>query len=84
MTGVVLTSEVMSAEDGSLEYATVSHDAGDVEDYQCRDCGYVIEDSTGRIITDPEDLCDWLEDQEETRRRDDKNGLYPENDDVAN
>ena len=83
MTGVVVASTIIDAKEGSIEYGEQTNEDGEVQNYQCMDCGWVVAIDQG-VIRDCEELCEWLEAQEEQRRRDEKNGLYPEKADDAN
>ena len=60
MTGVVQSSVIASIDDGILDYTNVSHDGGEVDRYQCVECGNVIKDGNGMTINTPEELIAWL------------------------
>lgn len=54
MTDVTLASEITDVgPGGDLEYASQgAGDSGDVDRYQCLDCGHVVTDSLGQKVTD--------------------------------
>jgi hypothetical protein len=60
MTGVTQSSVLASIDDGILDYANVSHDGGEVDRFQCVECGQVIKDSNSMTINTPEELVAWL------------------------
>ena len=43
MTGVFVSSEVLyCGEDGDMEYGQEVNDGGEVDRYQCLDCGWIV------------------------------------------
>ena len=72
MTGVVVASRIRHVgSDGDMSYGEQSNEGGEVDHYQCMDCGYIIPD-----VANQEDLFTFLQDIQEQDRRDHKNGLY--------
>lgn len=65
---------------GDCEYGSnIINEDGEVDCFKCRKCGYVVEN-----VKTLEGLVEFLENQQETKRRDEKNGVYPEHIDPAN
>jgi len=62
MIGVTVASTILDVEDGSVDYGEQSNEDGEVQNYQCMDCGAVLTNDM-LPITDPEELWQWLEDQ---------------------
>ena len=85
MVDVCVASQINSIdEEGFLEYGFQSNDGGEIDRYQCMDCGEVVKDSDGNTIKDCLELADYLVEQAEIQRRDEKHGLYPDKEDIAN
>lgn len=58
---VVNTSKIIDIDtEGNCDYELVESSDGDVGNYQCHDCGYIIKDDQGKNITDCPDLALWL------------------------
>jgi len=59
MTDVTMATEITDVgPGGDLEYANGgAGDSGDVDRYQCLDCGHVVTDSSGQKVTDSEELA---------------------------
>lgn len=53
---------IIEEEDGiiALDYDNVSCDGGEIDRYQCMDCGYILVDEEGNNINDPDALAEWL------------------------
>ena len=83
MTGVTVSSEITTLHTGEglgdCEYASSCNEGGEVDRFQCMNCGYAIKD-----CMDLKDLVTALENLAEVQRRDEKRGLYPEHIDDAN
>jgi len=47
-------------EEGYVDYENTSTDGGEVDRYQCSQCGYVLKTELGGTINTPEDLVEWL------------------------
>jgi DNA-directed RNA polymerase subunit RPC12/RpoP len=65
----------------SIIYCEQSNEDGEIQSYQCMGCGHVVANSQEELVTFFEDQ---KEDQEEQQRRDEKRGLYPDKEDIAN
>ncbi len=50
-------------EEGYVDYENTSTDGGEVDRYQCCQCGYVLKDELGGTIDTPEELVEWLKDK---------------------
>ena len=83
MTGVTVTSPIynISIDEGiaDCEYESSCNDGGEVDCFRCLSCGHVVEG-----VKTLEELVEFLDNQQEVQRRDEKNGLYPEHLDPAN
>lgn len=100
MINVTVSSVIKSiSKNGCIEYGEQTNDDGEVTHYQCVNCGYIpkLVDGNGHMqpVADCLDLVTWLdkqgnhtededEDEDEQTRRDEKNGLYPDKEDVSN
>ena len=64
MSGVVVSSSIstISSEDGMihLNYGPCSHEEGEVDNFQCMGCGWVLKWQDGTWITDGDDVGKWL------------------------
>jgi DNA-directed RNA polymerase subunit RPC12/RpoP len=70
MTGVTQSSEITDVgEGGDISYnlETSAGDSGEVDRYQCIDCGNHVRDADGNTITDCDVLADRLEELQEAR-----------------
>ena len=65
----VLTDVVQSStcdfitEDGYVDYGVVSYDGGNLDRYQCMECGFVLkngDDTVYSTVIDSEELAKWL------------------------
>ncbi len=54
-------SEIDSEE--YIDYENSSTDGGEVDRYQCSQCGYVLKNELGGTIDTPEELVEWLKDK---------------------
>jgi len=72
-------------DDGDIEYGVQTNEDGTVDRYQCVSCGFSPKwDGEGNEISEPDQLSLWLQNESEIRRRDEKNGVFPGKEDVAN
>ena len=46
--------------DGDIEYGDQSTEYGEVDRYQCLECGFVLKDENGNKIDGVEKLVEWL------------------------
>lgn len=70
MTGVTLSSEITNVDSGDIEYQDPPGSAGDsgqVDRYQCVNCGDMVKDENGEVITDCLELSERLEQLAEAR-----------------
>lgn len=64
-----LENETVEVEYNQFELDGVQWSDGVVDRYQCANCGRVIRNEEGDIITDPEDLFEWLIEHKEKREK---------------
>ena len=83
MFGCIYYSTIEDVTEDGIEYGENIVSDGTVDHYQCAHCGEDLTFASGMIVRDGE-LRDYLEEQAEVKRRDEKNGLYPDKADVAN
>jgi len=85
MFGCIYYSVIEDVTEDGIEYTgeNIVSD-GSVDHYQCVDCGEDLVFEDGTIVRDNDDLRVYLEEQAEIQRRDEKNGLYPDKEDIAN
>ena len=70
MVDVVMSSVIKKiCKEGDLEYDSniETHD-GEVDRYQCENCGKVITDEAGNIITNTYELIEWIENLEVNKK----------------
>ena len=80
LASVTVASEINVINDnGELDYGEQTNCGGYVDCYQCSNCGLNIENAT-----DGPELVVAIENMNEQKRRDEKNGLYCEKIDPAN
>jgi len=85
MGAVTVASKITAInEDGELDYGEQTNTDGFVMHYQCASCGHMLIHEQEGTVRDGEALVQFIEDQEETQRRDEKRGLYPDKADIAN
>jgi len=85
LTGIVYINDVVSIDDGEVWTRHREMDGDSTrESYRCKNCGFIVKNEKDNNITDPDDLVQWIEDQQETQRRDEKRGLYPDKADISN
>jgi rubredoxin len=66
MIEVVQTSSISEIQDDDgvvmIDYENSSTDGGEIDCYQCMECGYILVDEEGNNINDPDALTEWLKD----------------------
>ena len=46
--------------DGDFKYGKSLAEDGEVQNYQCSKCGYILKDENGKTIQDQSSLVEWL------------------------
>lgn len=68
MTNVTQSSSITTLIDEKgnlyLDYDAVSNDGGEIDRYQCADCGYVLTDKYGNTVKDTDSLMKWLKEHQ--------------------
>jgi predicted RNA-binding Zn-ribbon protein involved in translation (DUF1610 family) len=67
MVEVTQSSSISAIEDDNgvvfLDYENTSTDGGEVDRYQCMECGYILKNKKYHCdISTPEELAEWLKD----------------------
>ena len=58
---VIMTSLVVEIDDeDNFEYDLIDTGGGYVERFQCLDCGYILKDQSGQVITTEEEVVEWI------------------------
>jgi len=61
MTNVTLTSVISKIDaDGDHEYDKAINEDGEISQYQCVHCGYIIGEQHGGPITDCDEMAEWV------------------------
>ncbi len=61
MINVVQSSTISDIDsEGYIDYELSSTEGGEVDRYQCSQCGYVLKNELGGTIDNPEELVEWL------------------------
>jgi len=83
MFGCIYYSTIEDVTEDGLKYGENIVSDGTVDHYQCADCGEDLVFESGMVVGDGE-LRDYLEEQAEIKRRDEKRGTYPNKEDISN
>jgi len=60
-TDVVMTSLIVEIDEEScFEYDLIDTGGGNVERFQCLECGYILKDENEQVVTTEEDVVEWL------------------------
>ena len=63
MVGVTQSTAIEGVDKDGLVYGHSSTDGGEIDHFQCLECGEVVRDGNGLTIVSPETLMEWLEAQ---------------------
>jgi len=68
MVNVSVASEIKAvSEDGDVEYGEQTNEDGEIAQYQCMSCGYILTDNDKRPITSCTELGEWLKQRKESK-----------------
>ena len=56
----IKTMEETENGDCCIDYGFASYDEGEVDNYQCRECGYVLKTECGNAVDSERLLVEWL------------------------
>ena len=60
-TDVIMTSLIVEIDEGNcFEYDLIDTGGGNVDRFQCSECGFVLKDENEKVITNEEDVVEWL------------------------
>jgi len=62
MVDVTVASQVtLIYDDGDMDYGNQTNEGGEIDHYQCIECGCVLKDDNNEPVKDQLDLVKWLE-----------------------
>jgi hypothetical protein len=67
MVDVCVVSEINVIDHGRCDYGDQTNDGGEIDRFQCQDCGRVLRDKDGQLIDGHDTLAEFVGDSRKTR-----------------